>query len=143
MSCKNLLIRKRKYKPYFYCKELKKEIILTECENCLNRILVKNKGIKKATNKQKQLEKNRYSIFTNDFNHCFYCGVAQNRLDLHEVWGGSNRKRSMLNGFVVPLCRSCHSNEKIILELRKALQKEYEKTHTRQQFIDIIGKSSL
>lgn len=143
MKCKNLLIRKRKYKPYFYCREFKKEIILSECENCLNRILVKNKGIKKATAKQKQSEKNRYSIFTNDFKHCFYCGKEQNRLDLHEVWGGSNRKRSMLNGFVVPLCRDCHSNEKIILELRKQLQKEYEKTHTRQQFIDIIGKSGL
>ena len=127
----------------FKCKKHKRYIIsLNQCENCSDFILVTNKPIKNRSTKQNKIEKNRYSIFTNDFKHCFYCG-RETKTDLHEVWGGSNRKRSIKNGFVIPLCRSCHSNEKIILELRKTLQKEYEKTHTRQEFIDIIGKSSI
>ena len=55
--------------------------------------------------------------------------------------GGSNRKRSIENNFVVLICRKCHDNEKIIEILRKKYQKEYEKTHTREEFIKLIGKS--
>ena len=99
-----------------------------------------NKPIKKVSRKQKQLEKNRFSIFTDNFNKCYYCG-KEGKMDLHEIYGGSNRKRSIENGFVVPLCRICHSNEKIIQYLRIKLQKEYEKKHSRDDFIKLIGKS--
>ena len=64
-------------------------------------------------------------------------------MDLHEVYGGSNRKRSIKNGLVVPLCRICHSNEEIIQYLRIKLQKEFEKTHSREDFIKLIGKSYI
>ena len=47
MYCKNLLKRQRKYKPYFYCKSYKKEIILPCDENCSNFLFVRNKPIKK------------------------------------------------------------------------------------------------
>lgn len=76
-------------------------------------------------------------------NQCFYCKKQNCRLDLHEVYGGSNRKRSIKNGLVVPLCRECHSNEQIINLLRIELQKEYEKTHSREEFIELIGKSYI
>lgn len=56
---------------------------------------------------------------------------------------GSNRQRSMKHGLIVPLCRKCHSNEQIILDLRRKLQLEYEKTHTREDFIKLIGKNIL
>lgn len=141
-NCKNLLKRQHKYKPYFYCKVLKKEIILPCDKNCSELNLVRNKPIKKVSRKQKQLEKNRFSIFTTNFNKCYYCG-KEGKMDLHEIYGGSNRKRSIENGFVVPLCRICHSNEKIIQYLRIKLQKEYEKNHSREEFIKIIGKSYL
>lgn len=140
MYCKNLLKRQRKYKPYFYCKALRKEIILPCDKNCLERNLVTNKPIKKASSKQKQLEKNRFSIFTTNFNKCYYCG-NEGKMDLHEIYGGSNRTRSIKNGLVVPLCRLCHSNDEIIQYLRIKLQKEYEKKHSRDDFIKLIGKS--
>ena len=143
MYCKNLLIRKKNYKPYFYCKALKKEIILPCDEKCSKAILKRNRGIKKVSEKQKQLEKNRFSIFTNNFEKCFYCGKSNEKIDLHEIYGGSNRIRSIKNGFVVPLCRKCHSNEKIIMQLRIDMQKEYEKTHSRENFIKITGKSYI
>ena len=146
MYCKNLLKRQRKYKPYFYCKALRKEIILPCDKSCSKLILVANKPIKKKSDKQKQLEKNRYSIFTNDFTKCYYCHRKlkdNEKFDLHEVYGGSNRTRSIKNGLVVPLCRICHSSEEIIKYLRIKLQKEYEKTHSREEFIKIIGKSYI
>ena len=49
---------------------------------------------------------------------CDCCNKFSKHLDPHEVYGGSNRKRSVLNGFVKMLCRECHSNEKIINQLR-------------------------
>lgn len=119
---------------------------LSECQNCSNLILKRNKPIKKVSNKRNKLEKNRFSIFTDNFNQCYYCKrkVKENeKLDLHEVYGGSNRLRSIKNGLVVPLCRICHSNEKIIKYLRIKLQKEFEKTHTREEFIEITGKSYI
>ena len=142
MYCKNLLKRQRKYKPYFYCKVLRKEIILPCGKNCSELNLVRNKPIKKVSRKQKQLEKNRFSIFTTNFNKCYYCG-KEGKMDLHEIYGGSNRKRSIENGFVVPLCRLCHSNEEIIQYLRIKIQKEYEKNHTREDFIKMFGKSLI
>lgn len=134
-KCLNGKIRCKKHKVYI--------IYPFDCQNCSDFIFKTNKPIKNKTNKKKQLENNRYSIFTNDFSRCFKCKRKFDRLDLHEVYGGSNRKRSILNGFVVPLCRECHSNEEIIKELRIILQKEYEKEHSREDFIKIIGKNYI
>jgi hypothetical protein len=144
MYCKYL---SKKVNGGFKCKKYKQGIIsLDECKNCLEFDFVKNKPIKNRTNKQKRLEKNRYSLFTNNFNKCYYCHRIANeneKFDLHEVYGGCNRTRSIKNGLVVPLCRICHSNEDIIQYLRIKLQKEFEKTHSREEFIKIIGKSYI
>ena len=51
--------------------------------------------------------------------------------------------KSIRMGFVVPLCRKCHSNEKVINYLRIVIQKEFEKTRTREEFIEITGKSYI
>ena len=143
MYCKNLLKRHKQMKIVFYCRRNKRYInLLTDCENCLNKDFKRNKPIKKVTDKQKELNKNRFSIFTTNFNKCFYCG-KEGKMDIHEVYGGSNRTRSIKNGLVVPLCRICHSNEYIINKLRIQIQKEYEKTRTRDEFIEMIGKSYI
>lgn len=139
-KCKNLRIRQKKYIKYFYCLSKRHIISLDDCQNCSKPNLVANKPIKKASNKQKRLEKNRFSVFTTNFNKCYYCG-KEGKMDLHEIYGGSNRKRSIKNGLVIPLCRICHSNEEIINFLRIKLQKEYEKKHSRDDFIKLIGKS--
>lgn len=124
------------------CKAKKTSIYITECKTCLNFEPKVNKGINKKTSKLTKLENNRFSIFTNDFTKCYYCH-KQCKTDLHEVYGGSNRITSIKNGLVVPLCRQCHSNENIIMELKAKLQKEYEKNHTRADFIKLIGKSYI
>lgn len=59
------------------------------------------------------------------------------------MYGGSNRKRSIKYKFVKLICPKCHSNEAIINQLRIDTQKEFEKEHTREEFIKIIGKSYI
>ena len=105
MYCKNL---SKKVNGKIKCKIKKQVITLDKCKNCSDFNLVRNKPIKKVSNKRSKLEKNRFSIFTDNFNQCYYCKrkIKENeKLDLHEVYGGSNRLRSIKMGFVVPLCR--------------------------------------
>lgn len=51
---------------------------------------------KKACNGYKD-KKNRY---------CYYCGTPY--AERHEVYGGANRQKSILNHWQVDLCHSCH-----------------------------------
>lgn len=97
--------------------------------------------MKYKTNKLKNLEKKRFSLLTNDLEHCFIC--KKTPVDIHEIYGGSNRKRSMIYGFCVPLCRKHHQDLETLKYLKEIMQKEYEKEHTREEFIKIIGKSCL
>lgn len=146
-KCKYITIRTKNYEKYFYCR-LNKKIInyTTECTKCVKSEPRKNKSINKKTSKQIKLEKSRYSILTNDLEHCYICrfqGKKVLRDDLHEVYGGANRKRSILNGLVVPLCRKHHQDKEILSELKVATQKMYEINHTRDEFIKLIGKSYI
>ena len=56
---------------------------------------------------------------------------------------GIDRLRSIKHGFVKDICRLCHDDEEKILELRKEVQSEFEETHTREEFIQLIGWSYL
>lgn len=98
--------------------------------------------LKKKSKKLTKLERERDKDLIK-MGKCEYCGKYSKQLDPHEVFGGSNRKRSIKNKFIKLLCRECHSNEKIINELKIITQKEYEKNHTREDFIKAIGKSYL
>lgn len=143
MYCKDLLKRQRQTKIVLYCRKHKRYIsLLSECKNCSDFEIKRNKPIKNKTIKQKQIEKARFSNYADNYNKCYYCGNV-GTMDLHEVYGGSNRLRSIRMGFVVPLCRKCHSNEKVINYLRILIQKEFEKTRTREEFIKITGKSYI
>ena len=147
MNCMYLTRRSKKYSLYWFCKFNKQEITLDKCKNCSDFDYKEIKAIKNKTKKQAKLENSRYSIITNDLKHCYIC--TQKGLkdipkdDLHEVYGGSNRKRSIENGLVVPLCRKCHQDYRILKFLQRYVQKEYEKRHTREDFIKLIGKNYL
>ena len=99
-------------------------------------------AIKKKSKKLAKLERQRDKDIVKE-GICEFCGKYSKRLDPHEIFGGSNRKRSIQHKFVKLICPKCHSNEAIINQLRKDTQKEYEKTHTRQEFINLIGKSCI
>lgn len=102
----------------------------------------KSAEIKKKSSKLAKLERQRDKGLVKS-GICENCGKFSKRLDPHEIYGGSNRKRSIAHKFVKLLCRKCHDNEKIINQLRIDIQKEYEKNHTRNDFIKLIGKSYL
>lgn len=98
--------------------------------------------IKKRSNKLAKIERQRDKNLTKS-GICEYCGNYSKRLDPHEIYGGSNRKRSIKHKFVKLICPRCHSNEEIINQLRIDTQKEFEKKRTREEFIKIIGKSYI
>ena len=102
----------------------------------------KNYIINKRSKKQNKLERERDKNLSKS-GRCEYCKRYFKKLDPHEIYGGSNRTRSIRNRFVALLCRDCHSNEAIIQELKEITQLEYEKTHTREEFRQLIGKSYL
>lgn len=103
---------------------------------------LKSGQMKKKSNKLAKLERQRDKEIVKS-GICEFCGKFSKRLDPHEVYGGSNRKRSIKYKFIKLLCRECHSNENIINQLRIDTQKEFEKTHTKEEFIKLIGKSYI
>ena len=101
--------------------------------------------MKQKSSKLARLERNRLSILTDDLKHCYLCGCPL--VDMHEIYGAGNRKASMRNGFCVPLCRHHHMqvtcNNTMNRELKQVCQKKFEETHTREEFMQIIGKNYL
>lgn len=49
---------------------------------------------------------NRYSVFTNDMEHCIICGMPNP--DINEIFMGRNRNNSIIYGMCIPLCRIHH-----------------------------------
>ena len=134
MNCKNL---KQKVNKKLYCKKLKKEIKILECSNCkYKEYLIKSNStkLKARTKKQVKLEKNRFSILTNDLEHCIICGAKKDHL--HEVFFGRNRLNSIKHGCVIPLCQNCHT------EMHKNKEwQEYWHVRAQKRFMEFYHKS--
>lgn len=81
---------------------------------------------------------------------CYKTGSTYN-LHKHHIYGGGNRTNSEHFGFWVYLTADYHnmSNKGVHFdmqfdaELKEACQKEFEKTHTRKEFMAIIGRNYL
>ena len=79
---------------------------------------------------------------------CYICGTTYG-LELHHViHGTSNRKNSDREGLVIWLCWSHHKevheqNPALDDYLKRIAQTEYEKTHTRDEWRKVFGKSWL
>lgn len=124
-------------------------MIVTDLSNSFNPVPKKKAEkkkevttIKKKSKKLVKLERQRDKNLVKE-GICESCGNYSRHLDPHEVYGGSNRKRSMEHKFVKLLCRKCHDDEDVIKQLRIAAQKEYMKTHTEEEFVKLMGKSYL
>lgn len=80
--------------------------------------------------------------------YCWVCGTTYN-LHKHHIYGGGNRKTSDQNGFWVWLCAKHHNmsnagvhfNKELDNTLKMVCQQEFERTHTRKEFMDRIGKN--
>lgn len=81
---------------------------------------------------------------------CYLCGSIS-QLHKHHIFEGSNRKNSEKYGFWVYLCAGHHNmsnfgvhfDKSLDLKLKQECQCEYEKTHTRAEFMCIIGKNYM
>jgi len=81
---------------------------------------------------------------------CQLCGTTQ-WLENHHIFGGSYRKKSDKWGFLITLCHSCHNEPPVGVhfckatrnELKRMAQTEFEKTHTRQEFISEFGRNYI
>lgn len=143
MKCMNFKIRSKKYEKYFYCSKKRKNISFIDCKNCPYKEYKKVNKIKNKSNKLRNLENKRYSILTNDLRKCYVCNKNPKE-HMHEIYGGRNRKVSMLNGLCIPICFECHRKTEEDMKLDESLKREcrekYLETHTEDEFIDLIGK---
>ncbi len=156
----NCIYLKQKLNHSLECKKKQKIINIKECSNCKFKefkkmhkksdLLCKNacNGIKyhNKSSKIAKLERNRFSVFTEDLDHCILCGDKKD--NLHEIFFGKNRIKSMNYGFVIPLCFNCH------LEMHRNTQLQeiwhirgqlYFEKHlgSRNEFIKVFGKSHI
>lgn len=78
---------------------------------------------------------------------CYICGTTLNLHNHHIFPGRAYRKNSDKEGLTVYLCMYHHNyvhyNFEAMLQLQKIAQKEFEKSHTREEFIKLFTKSVL
>lgn len=81
---------------------------------------------------------------------CFITGSEFNLHD-HHIYTGRNRRASEQYGFKVWLRADWHNmadygvhfNKALDLHLKRTCQTKFEETHTRAEFMEIIGKNYL
>lgn len=104
------------------------------------------------------------SIFTSDFNCCAVTHIYRGarRIEVHHVFGASNRKRSTEYGYVIPLVAEIHPNgahlspeeckrltgmtvNELDLKLKQSCQRHFEDVlgKSRKQFIEEFGRNYL
>lgn len=89
------------------------------------------------------------SIISND-KKCYICGSSR-WLELHHIFGGSNRNNSTKYGLVVYLCHWCHNeppngvhhNKERMSWLRQQGQQAFKKYYPNEDFMKIFKKNYL
>lgn len=112
----------------------------------------------KQPKKKKKRIRHPASVIYQEPGTCYLCvrlhgNYAQHKsLHKHHAFGGNqNRDISEENGFWVKICwqhhtygpESVHNNADNLRLIQKDVQREYEKTHSRQQFMDLIGRNYI
>lgn len=152
MNCIYIRKRHRKGIPYFYCTLLKKEVSTSCYQECGKKEYKrykklqakKNYKMKNKSSKLAKLEKNRFSVFTDNLDKCYLCPNKKDHL--HELIAGRNRQNSMKYGFVLPICWKCHEryqNDAIFNNKWYIICQKYFEDHigTRDDFISIFRES--
>lgn len=106
---------------------------------------------------KKKRKKHMKSIINQDRGTCYLCIKLHNdyrywmNREEHHVYDGPNRQISEENGFKVKLClphhrtgpEAVHVKAENMRLIQRDVQREYEKTHTRKEFMDLIGRNFL
>ena len=101
----------------------------------------------KTQKKRKKRMKHPRSILHEKNGTCYLCML----LDEHHIFGGPNRMHSEETGLKVWLCMDHHTMGTLAVHrcpdtmrlMHRIGQQEFEKSYSRQQFIEIFGKSYL
>ena len=94
-------------------------------------------------------EKETKSIIQTE-KECYVTGRTEG-LHKHHISGGPNRQISEKNGFYIWLIptfhnlsdKGIHFDKAFDLNVKRACQREYEKTHSREEFMKLIGRNYL
>lgn len=139
---------KQKLDRTIYCKKQNKTITFKDCSRCEykeDRIVKKQNVINKKNKTISKLERNRFSILTNDLTVCIICGNKKEHL--HEVFPGRNRSNSMKYGCVIPLCanhhREIHNNIELATYYKVVSQQRFNEVYPYLSFIGIFKKNYL
>lgn len=105
---------------------------------------------------RKRRRKHPDSIIQKKNGRCLLCELegdtgTKRGLQKHHIFDGPNRQVSEENGFTCYLCRrhhtdgqaAVHNNISNMRMLQRACQKIYERRHSRQEFMDLIGRNYL
>lgn len=83
---------------------------------------------------------------------CFVCGTERDLESHHVFFGYPKRQKSEKYGLKVWLCADHHRGEhgvhgkyglELNVELKEAAQVAFEKTHSREEFMQIFGRNYL
>ena len=97
------------------------------------------------------------SIIQLDKTYCFLCGrrngYGLNALEEHHIFEGNGKRPvSEKYGLKIYLCgatchregpKSAHKNKDVKDMLHKLAQRKFEETHSREEFVEALGKSYL
>ena len=111
----------------------------------------------KTQKKRKKRMKHPRSILHEKNGTCYLCMLLDGNhkkhllLDEHHIFGGPNRMHSEETGLKVWLCLDHHTMGNLAVHrcsdtmrlMHRIGQREFEKTYSRHQFIEIFGKSYL
>ena len=143
-NCKYLKIKLNKT---FECKKKKKIISLEDCTNCFSKeYLVKSNQyqLKNTTIKRAKLERKRFSLFSKDTKHCYFCSSSF-ELTWHEIFRGRNRSNSMKYGLCLRMCLFCHEKyqeDKHFNDFWHVKgQATFEETYPELDFVKIFKKN--
>lgn len=139
IQCKHKAYRSKKSIKYEYCR-LKRESS-PSCQNCKQKEFKETKPLqaksklKVYSKKRSTMEKQRQSIFTTDLKTCIENKDHKGHIDLHEIYEGKNRFNSMKYAMVIPVCRTCHQDDRIIKKWQVIGRKEFIKKYSEELFI--------
>ncbi len=109
------------------------------------------------TKRAKKRKKHKKSILQEKDGRCYLCMKLDHDFRIHgavqehHVFGGPNRSKSEAEGLKVYLClnhhtagpAAVHNNQENMRIIREDAQRAYEQTHTRAEFMELIGRNYL
>lgn len=100
--------------------------------------------MKNKTYKLAKLEKNRFSLFSDNENECFFCHSTY-KLTWHEIFRGRNRQNSMKYKLCLRMCLNCHElyqeNKEFNDYWHKLGQTAFEEHYPELDFISIFHRN--